>query len=77
MYNAAILFISKNKGVPLFTRGGRRRPLFAGSNMDEMIKNFLEVGYQYIINPDLCHKLHGGLEHPLPTMYEGISKNIY
>jgi len=44
--------------------------------MDEIIENFVEVGYYFRNNPDLWSKLQSGASHPFPAMQEGSQHTL-
>jgi len=68
-------FIFRNTDLLCLTCTGGH-PVFAGRNMDEMIENFVEVGYYFRNNPDLWSKLQSGASHPFPAMREGSQHTL-
>lgn len=65
-------FIAKHPDVPCVTCGTGGQSVFAGRRMDEMIENFVEVGYNFRNNQTLWNKLKVGTESANAAMREGI-----
>lgn len=69
-------FITRHKDVPCHTCGTGGIPVFGDRTMDEMIENYVEVGYNFKDNPVLWNKLKQGTETANAAMREGTQHTL-
>ena len=69
-------FIARHADVPCDTCGSGGLPVFGTRTMDEMIENYVEIGYAFRDHPELWAKLKIGTESANAAMREGTQHTL-